>query len=247
MVLIPAGRFHTTWHEVEVYPMDLYVDTFYMDKYEITNAQYKKFIDANPQWRKGSILDKYHNGYYLDYWDGNNYPTGKDDYPVTHVSWYSAMAYAAWAGKRLPTEAEWDRAARGGLVDRYYPWGNAIDPSKANYDGNFDGPTPVGDYPPNGYGLYDMSGNVWEWCLDAHKYYVTSRGRMYSDPKPIQETEITNLMHSFRKVKNSTERVLRGGSWDNFSYDVQVGRRHGLEPTFAYGKLGFRCVKPIST
>ena len=247
MVLIPAGQFDTTWDEVEVYSLNLYVDAFYMDKYEVTNAQYKKFIDANPQWQKNHILDIYHNGYYLDYWNDNNYPTGEDDYPVTHVSWYAAMAYAVWAKKRLPTEAEWDRAGRGGLVDRSYPWGNAIDPSKANYDGNFDGPTPVGDYPANGYGLYDMSGNVWEWCLDAHEYSVDYRGRIRSDPKPISGTDIINLTDNFCKVKSSTERVMRGGSWDNFAYDVMVGRRHGLEPTFAYGKLGFRCVKPVNS
>lgn len=246
MVLIPAGRFHTTWHEIEMYSLDLYVDTFYMDKYEVTNAQYKKFIDNNPQWQKNRIPDKYHNGSYLDYWDDNNYPTGKDDYPVTHVSWYSAMAYAAWAGKRLPTEAEWDRAARGGLVDQNYPWGDSIDPSKANYDGNFDGPTSVGNYPANGYGLYDMSGNVWEWCLDEHDYDIAPSGRMYTHIKPIAATEIEILLAGFTNVKSSTERVLRGGSWDNFSYDVQVGRRHGLEPTFAYGKLGFRCARPIN-
>ena len=247
MVLIPSGKFHAIWHEVEAYSMDLYVDTFYMDKYEVTNAQYKKFIDANPQWQKDQILDKYHNEGYLDHWKGNNYPFGEDDYPVTHVSWYSAMAYAAWAGKRLPTEAEWDRAARGGLVDRYYPWGDAIDPTKANYDGNFDGPTSVGSYPDNGYGLHDMSGNVWEWCLDAHEYYMLSGGKMRPDPNPIPVTEIADLIQNFAEVKSNTERVLRGGSWDNFAHDVMVGRRHGLEPTFAYGKLGFRCVKPIST
>ena len=245
MVLIPGGRFHTILYEFGLDSMDLYVDTFYMDKYEVTNAQYKKFVDSNLQWQKDRIEEKHHNGYYLDYWDGNNYPTGKDDYPVTHVSWYAAMAYAAWAGKRLPTEAEWDRAARGGLVDRKYPWGDSIDSSKANYDGNFDGPTSVGNYPANGYGLYDMSGNVWEWCLDAHEYQVTSDGRMFPDVKPIQVTEITNLMHKFTNVKSITERVLRGGSWDNFAHDVRVGRRHGLEPTFAYGKLGFRCIMPI--
>ena len=243
MVLIPAGRFHTTWHEIEWHSLDLYVDAFYMDKYEVTNAQYKKFVDNNPQWQKNQIPDEYHNGSYLDYWGGNNYPIGEEDYPVTHVSWYAAMAYAQWADKRLPTETEWDRAARGGLTDMNYPWGDAIDPSKANYDGNFDGPTPVGNYSANGYGLYDMSGNVWEWCLDAREYYATSNGKIRTDPKPIPVTEITNLTHNFREVKSSTERVWRGGSWDNFADDVMVGRRHGLEPTFAYGKLGFRCVR----
>ena len=249
MVLIPAGEFHMVSHGItleEIFSMNLYVDAFYMDIYEVTNAQYKKFVDVNPEWQKHHILDKHHNGNYLDYWDGNNYPIGKDNYPVTHVSWYAAMAYAQWADKRLPTETEWEKAGRGGLSDMNYPWGNSIDANKANYDGNFDGPTPVGNYSANGYGLYDISGNVWEWCLDAHDYHVTFRGRIRSYLKPISLTEITNLMHDFTNVESSTERVLRGGSWDNFSDDVEVGRRHGLEPTFAYGKLGFRCVTPKS-
>ena len=250
MLLIPACEFQMMSYSVsefEKFSRDIYVEAFYMDKYEVTNAQYKKFVDANPQWQKGQIPDEYHNKYYLNYWNGNNYPTGKDDYPVTHVSWYAAMAYAEWADKRLPTEAEWEKAARGGLTLMNYPWGDAIDASKANYDGNFDGPIPIGSYSANGYGLYDMSGNVWEWCLDAHGYYVTPSGKIRSNVEPISITETIYLAHNFTQIKNSEERVLRGGSWDNFSHDVRVGIRHGLEPTFAYGKLGFRCVKPVNS
>lgn len=124
MVLVPAGKFNMACHhvaDIAAFSEDIQVDAFYMDIYEVTNAQYKRFIDANPEWRKDSIPEKYHNGSYLDYWDGTNYPSGKDSYPVTHVSWYSAMAYAEWADKRLPTEAEWEKAARGGLVGRNYP------------------------------------------------------------------------------------------------------------------------------
>ena len=250
MLLVPAGEFQmvsNSVNEFEKFSTDIYVEAFYMDKYEVTNAQYKKFVDANPQWQKDQILDEYHNQYYLNYWNGNNYPTGKDDYPVTHVSWYAAMAYAQWTDKRLPTEAEWEKAARGGLAGMYYPWGDAIDASKANYDGNFDGPTPVGNYSANGYGLYDMSGNLWEWCLDAHGYYVTPSGKIRPDVQPISVMETTYLVHDFTEIKNTDERVLRGGSWDNFAHDVRVGVRHGLEPTFAYGKLGFRCVKPVNS
>lgn len=249
MVLIPEGKFYMACHHVAAiaaFSKEIYVDAFYMDIYEITNAQYKKFIDANPEWQKDHIPEKYHGGAYLDYWDGTNYPTDKADFPVTHVSWYSAMAYAEWAGKRIPTEAEWEKAARGGLVSRNYPWGDSIDPNKANYDGNFDGPTSVGTYPANGYGLYDMSGNVWEWCLDALDQYVTSSGKILPDFNPIPLTEITNLINNFTNVQNKLERVIRGGSWDNFAYQVEIGSRHGLEPTFAYGKLGFRCVKPVN-
>lgn len=247
MMLIPPGEFHMVGNTpVERLSTNLYVDAFYMDKHEVTNAQYKKFLDASPRWRKHSILDKYHNGSYLDYWNGNNYPIGKDRHPVTHVSWYAAMAYAQWAGKRLPTEAEWDKAGRGGLTDMYYPWGDAIDANKANYDGNFDGPTPVGNYSANGYGLYDMSGNVWEWCLDEHDYHISPSGRMSTYLKPISPEEMEDILDNYTNLVNTSERVLRGGSWDDFAHNVRVGSRHGLEATFAYGKLGFRCVMSVT-
>ena len=165
MVLIPAGEFQMGSNdgEPDEKPVHtVYVDAFYMDVTEVTNVQYKKFVDANPQWKKSHISD----GDYLKHWNGNRYPTGKGNHPVVYVSWYSAMAYAAWAGKRLPTEAEWEKAARGRLVGKKYPWGDLIDFSKANYDSM--GTTTVGSYPPNRYGLYDMGGNVWEWCLDMY-------------------------------------------------------------------------------
>ena len=248
MVLIPAGEFQMQSHGlVGTFSGEIYVEAFYIDTYEVTNAQYKKFIDDNPHWQKDQILDKYHDGSYLDYWDGNNYPTGKDDYPVTHVSWYAAMAYAQWTGKRLPTEAEWEKAARGGLVGMKYPWGDAIDASKANYsEGSIGGTTPVGMYPANDYGLCDMSGNVFEWCLDPNAYYRISRGKITPDVKPISGTETTHLVHNFTEVKDFPERAVRGGCWGSGANGVQVGRRHALEPTFAYGELGFRCVISVN-
>ena len=117
----------------------VHVDAFYMDTHEVTNAEYKKFVDANPQWQKGRIQRRFHNGGYLPFWNGNDYPVGKGDHPVVTVSWYAAMAYSQWAGKRLPTEAEWEKAARGGLVGKKYPWGDTIDDTKANYGRNVGG------------------------------------------------------------------------------------------------------------
>ena len=146
----------------------VYLDAFYIDKYEVTNAQYKEFVDANPEWSKANIDKRFHDGDYLAQWEGNTYPNWAENHPVVFVSWYAGMAYAEWAGKRLPTEAEWEKAARGGLTGKAYPWGNSIDPSKANYKMDFAGTLPVGTYSPNNYGLYDITGNVWEWCIDEY-------------------------------------------------------------------------------
>jgi len=149
----------------------LHISPFYMDVSEVSNASYKRFVDANPMWQKVYIDSAYHTGDYLKDWSGNTYPLGKENHPVTFVSWYAANAYAEWAGKRLPTVAEWQYAARGGLVGKRYPLGDTISHNDANYSGTggkdvWEGTSPVASFPPNGYGLYDMAGNVLEWCDD---------------------------------------------------------------------------------
>ena len=243
MVLIPAGEFQMgsnsgRSNEKPVHP--IYVDAFYMDKYEVTNAQYKEFLDANPGWQKDRILDEYHNGDYLKHWDGNNYPRGKGEYPVNYVSWYGAMAYAAWAGKRLPTEAEWEKAARGRLVDEMYPWGNILDSSKANYEKHIGRRTAVGIYPANGYGLHDMAGNVREWCLDEYvpSFYVNSPRR-----NPI--SGVSNIKNITNRVaiNDKITRVCRGGSWDDSRIGIRNSHRFRSAPTLTSVFIGFRCVK----
>jgi len=222
MALIPEGEFQmgSNYDETEKPIHTVYLDAFYMDAYEVTNAQYKKFVDVNPQWIKDQIDERYHDGNYLKHWSGNDYPSGEGDHPVRHVSWYAAQAYAEWAGKRLPTEAEWEKAARGGLVGKKYPWGDGLIHDHTNYDGTggrdiWMGTAPVGSFPPNGYGLYDMAGNVREWCADWYdeNYYEDSPSENPTGPDW------------------GIVRVKRGGSYqvDYSDQDLRVAWRGSIE------------------
>ena len=253
---IPAGTFQMgspatdTWPDAwpDEQPMHtVHVDAFYMDVFEVTNAQFKKFVDANPQWSKDNIEDKFHRsydygGHYLKLWTGTDYPAGKADHPVVWVSWYAAMAYAEWAGKRLPTEAEWEYAARGGLAGKKYPWGDAKPtPDDANYDENVNDTTPIGTYTANGYGLYNMAGNASEWCLDAYDedfYFVSHNSRnpvAVSGGKPL-----TWLLENFKHIRG--DRVLRGGAWNLLAQFTRVGCRTPDTPATTSANTGFRCV-----
>lgn len=240
MVLIPAGEFQmgSNKSDDEKPVHTVYIDAFYMDKYEVTNAQYKAFLLANPQWQKGRISSKYHDGDYLKHWNDNNYPNGKALHPVTFVSWYGAMAYAKWKGKRLPTEAEWEKAARGNLDAKEYPWGDSISSARANYNEDIRGTTYVGKYPSNGYGLYDMAGNVAEWCLDL--YDADSYGSA-SRRNPLTGGTISSITTDSSKV--ITSRVLRGGSWSVLPQAVRVADRAKGDPRLSYMGFGFRCVQ----
>ena len=150
MVRIPAGSFQmgsNDGNDNEKPVHIVYVDAFYMDKYEVTNAQYQQFVHVTRH------LEPH-------YWSNSGY--NQPNQPVVGVTWHNAEAYAKWAGKRLPTEAEWEYAACGGLSSKKYPLGDLIGSSQACYANNK--PNSVGSYSANGYGLYDMAGNVWEWC-----------------------------------------------------------------------------------
>ena len=242
MVLIPAGAFEMGSHtgknnERPVHTV--YLDAFYMDIYEVTNAQYKAFIDANPEWQKDNIAPEYHDGVYLRLWEGNDYPEGKANHPVIYVSWYAAMAYAEWAGKRLPTEAEWEKAARGGLVGKPYPSGDTLDTSLANYTRDFNAPIAVGQYPPNGYGLYDMAGNVSEWCLDEYdsNFYATSPRE-----NPVSKGTRQAIINDFKKVQKK-KRGIRGGCWSDNGLFLRVAYRNWGLQNYTSVFRGFRCVK----
>ena len=245
MVLIPAGEFEMGSGDPESDNDEhlvhtVYVDAFYMDKYEVTNLEYKKFVLANPRWGKDRIDKRFTSRIYLQNWNGNDYPDGKSDHPVMYVSWYAAMAYAGWAGKRLPTEAEWEYAARGGLAGKKYPGGDTIDPGGANYGRNVGDTTAVGKYLPNGYGLYDMAGNVWEWCLDEYNadFYLNSpRENPISGANSVDE-----IINDFTTV--TTDRVLRGGSWPFNPDALRVANRGRGSPADAFSsRHGFRCAR----
>ena len=247
MVVIPAGEFlmgsndeDANASEKPVHPV--YIDTFYMDKYPVTNAQYKVFLDACPQWQKNNIHEDYHNGDYLRTWNRNNYPKGKTDHPVVNVSWYTAMAYAQWIGKRLPTEAEWEKAARGGLDEKTYPWGDQLNTIVANYGKYIGGTTPIGGYLPNDYGVYDMAGNVWEWCLDEYDRNLHKKlpPRNYD----AEANSISEIINNFLNIK--TSRVLRGGSWASSPKALKVAYCGAAPPTLTYNSYGFRCVRAVT-
>jgi len=224
MGLIPAGGFlmeGSDSDEDHESPSTVYLDAFYMDKYEVTNARYAKFLNEYGKTTDvagNELIDLADRDCLIEK-NGNTYRprNGYENHPVVEVTWYGATAYAQFYNKRLPTEAEWEKAARGGLIGKKYPWGDEPDSTKANY--NYDGLRgwrgllmylePVGSFPPNGYDLYDMVGNVFEWCS-------------VSDEEDYQ--------------------VCCGGSWDlNESY-MHLSYRYGTKPSSSSANTGFRCV-----
>ena len=221
----------------EVPAHDVTVGPFYIDKGEVTNALYKKFLDHNPRWRRARIQPRHHNGNYLKHWDGDNYPEGKALHPVTNVSWYAAVAFCRWRGKRLPTEAEWEHAARGGLAGKAFPWGDETpDKTRANYLGSNLGATaPVGSYPANGYGLFDMAGNVWEFTADEWGPYASA-----PQVNPVAGGTLF-LDESFHAV--TSRRVIRGGSWGGAPVNLRVAYRDSHPPEGARDFVGFRCAR----
>lgn len=211
---------------------DVQINSFYMDITPVTNTQFQKFVNATKY-----VTDAEKSG---DEYDWQRYASSdRADHPVTCVSWNDAQAYAKWADKRLPTEAEWEYAARGGLVGERYPWGKDDAGKKANFGhGDLAGaaltgetplPTkPVKSYPANGYGLFDMSGNVWQWCNDWYEkgYYFQAPE---SNPQGPEKGKI---------------KVLRGGSWYTDAGKVRVSARNSDTPDGGrQNDYGFRCAK----
>jgi formylglycine-generating enzyme required for sulfatase activity len=203
------------------------IGSFYLDRTEVTNAEFQRFVAQHPEWQKDKIAAEFQNGKYLQDWSGTNFPSGKEKYPVVFVSWYAANAYCQAQEKRLPTEAEWEYAARGGLKGKAFPWGDEMpDKTRANFSASgLKAPAAVASYPANGYGVFDMAGNVWEFLADEwQKYPAKAKGDAVSD---------------YLQVK--TRRALRGGSFGGSPVNLRVTYRDSHAPENAVEHVGFRC------
>ena len=229
MVLIPAGKFimGTDIRLPDEGPEHkVYLPAYYIDKYEVTNFQYKKFNDATHHRSPRN-------------WRNRTFPEGKADHPVVYVSWEDARDYCHWAGKRLPTDQEWEKAARG-TDGRMFPWGDEFDTAKANTPlrwqeiGEFGDTTPVGSFEggKSPYGVYDMSGNVWEWTSSWY------------EPYPGNKTPSENYGERYK--------TLKGGSWFDCSFykcgiSAPVFNRAFFAEKVKNDSFGFRCAKDAGT
>ena len=261
MVLVRGGTFRMGDEDGHVPgespAHDVTLKSFWMDRHEVTVEEFARFVEATnyktdaERFGWSGVFDTETGDWARSDGADWRHPEGPASKarplePVTHVSWDDAAAYARWAGKRLPTEAEWEFAARGGLVGKTYSWGDELRPGGkpvANWwqgsfpeqdtgEDGFRGRAPVESFPPNGYGLYDMGGNVWEWCADwfDEGYYARSPK---ADPKGPEAGD---------------ERVIRGGSWmcsENFCTNYRAAARSHSPPDSGLNNLGFRCVRDL--
>ena len=210
-----------------------------MDIHEITNAEYAACVNAGECTAPTQANSDSRATYYGD--------PAYDDFPVIYVDWYQVRDYCTWAGKRLPTEAEWEYAARGGLADKRYPWGDTISGTDANYwesGDSWDNDTsPVENYVPNDYGLYDMAGNVWEYVEDDYhgSYDCDANPDAYNCGSgglaPIDGSAWV------KTPREDDRRVLRGGAWNLSTNYLRVANRYDGSPNYGNINRGGRCAR----
>lgn len=235
MVIIPGGTYmrgSKSGSRDEAPPHTVKLLSFALDIHSVTNEQFARFLEA-----MGGDKDV-HNNDIIRLRDSRIkrsggkiiIESGYAKHPVVGVTWYGAYAYAEWVGKRLPTEAEWEIAAMGGVEEAFYPTGADIDHKQANFFSS--DTTPVMSFPPNGYGLFDMAGNIYEWCNDwyAYNYYDTSLQEPDNPKGPPQ----------------GVYRVLRGGCWKSLKEDLRCAHRHRNNPGTVNSTYGFRCAADVS-
>ncbi len=261
MVRIPAGTFYLgSWERdlPDAGPVRrIRLGAFWIDRHEITNGQFAQFVGETfyvttaEQVGRSRVFAPRSNQWQDVVGADWRHPTGPDSsiagreaWPVVHVSWHDALAYARWAGKRLPTEAEYECAARGGLAEDRFPWGSEERPGgrlMANYwQGHFPsvdrrldarhGLAPVGSYPSNGFGLHDMVGNTWSWCAD---WYHADAYQNHASSNP-------------QGPSHGQQRVRRGGSWlsaENVSFAIRVAARGHAAPETSTNDISFRCAR----
>lgn len=235
MVVIPGGTYSrgsTEGARDEMPRHAVHLPSFALDIHPVTNEQFVRFLEAmggekdqnnNDIIRLRDARIKKSGGKLV-------IESGYGKHPVVGVTWYGAYAYAKWVGKRLPTEAEWEAAASGGKEGFVYPTGAEIERSQANFFSS--DTTAVMSYPPNGFGLFDLAGNVYEWCQDwyAYNYYEASAQEPYAPKGPSQ----------------GVYRVLRGGCWKSLREDLRSSHRHRNNPGAVNGTYGFRCATDVS-
>ena len=217
------ARFNTKRRELFLAELPAHkttVEAFFIDRAEVSNAAFKRFVDSHPEWSRDRLSKDRHNGEYLKTWNDGVYPSNEADLPATFITWDAASAYCQSLGKRLPTEAEWEFAAGGGQAAEF-PWGDENpDQSRANFSGTGLGkPARVGSF-PSVRGLHDMSGNVWEFVEDRWKDSYDGSAKTSVD-----------------------RRVIRGGSFGGSPVNLRVRYRDSHPQLGAGPHVGFRCAR----
>ncbi len=228
MVFIPSGSFlmgspaNETGRDADETQSEIRIERgFWIDVAEVSNEAFRKFLLARPEWQKGRLSPELHDGTYLKTWDGNNYHAGTGDSPVVWVNWFAARAYASWAGKRLPTEVEWEYAARAGSTSTYW-WGDAFDPAHVSSRGQS---VTADARRANRWGVQDALGSVWEWTSSLSRAY------------PYTPNDGREAIDAFGG------RVIRGGAFANGAGFLRAANRNLQQTSQASDLTGFRSAR----